>query len=87
MIQLHDGDTLIFSIRLDDWARQASTALSPTAGWGVPVNSIQFMRSGDAPSAPVLISATLAATGLGRGTQTVGLGAGVYRNRMRIEAR
>ena len=33
-------------IALADWAAQADTTLSPTAGWGVPVNAIEFSLSG-----------------------------------------
>lgn len=87
VIQLYDGDTLIYTVRFDDWTRQLSTALSPTAGWGVPVNVIHFMRASDALDAPAMIALSLAATGIGRGWQSVGYKAGVYRNRMRIESR
>ncbi len=87
VIQLFDGDTLVFEVRLDDWARQISTARSPAAGWGVPVNVVRFMRGAAAPDAPALISLSLASTSLGHGTQTVGHAAGVYRNRMHVEPR
>jgi hypothetical protein len=64
-----------------DWAAQVSTEESPTAGWGVPQNSIQFFsRDGES-----LIVLALAETGPGRGFDTVGHAAGTYRNRLRIE--
>jgi hypothetical protein len=73
------------SVTLLDWSAQCSTQLSPTAGWGVPVNAIEFTREGNAPSAPASIWITLAGTSIGRGFDSVGHAAGVYRNRMRIE--
>jgi hypothetical protein len=72
-------------ITLADWAQQAGTALSPTAGWGVPVNAIEFSISGDAPAAPASIFVTLAGTSVGRGWDCVGHSAGTYRNRIRFE--
>ncbi|MFN7134270.1 MAG: hypothetical protein ACK4N5_19480, partial [Myxococcales bacterium] len=71
-------------ITLRDWAAQVSTALSPTAGWGLPQNAIEFARLGVLP-AESWILVTLAATSLGRGWDTVGHGPGVYRNRVRLE--
>lgn len=84
-ITLSDGDHDICRIVFDDWVSQSATQLSPTAGWGLPVNAIEFQRHGDNASAPVTIWLTLAATSVGRGWDTVGHGVGVYRNRMRIE--
>lgn len=86
-ITLYDGDTLLFALRFDDWAKQAATAPSPTAGWGVPQNVIQMMRSGAAADAPALITLSLASTAIGRSTQSVGYAPGVYRNRLRVESR
>lgn len=72
------GCRLVFK----DWSAQLSTEESPTAGWGVPQNSVQFFsRDGES-----LIVVALAETGLGRGFDTVGHAAGTYRNRVRIEA-
>lgn len=73
--------TLIF----DDWAAQASTALSPTAGWGVPQNAVEFQRSEGDGEAIVEFWLTLAGSSIGRGFDSVGHKAGTYRNRMRIE--
>jgi hypothetical protein len=71
-----DGCRLVF----DDWSSQVSTEPSPTAGWGVTQGSIQFFsRDGQG-----IVLVTLADTGPGRGFDTVGHAAGVYRNRMHI---
>lgn len=67
-------------IALQDFAAQASTDLSPTAGWGVPQNAVQVWRDG----AEVYVSVTLAATGVGRGFQSVGHAPGIYKNRLSI---
>ena len=81
-ITIHDEGQPVASIALEDWSRQVSTNLSPTAGWGLPVNSIEFRRLGDAPSSPVAIWVSLAATSVGRGWDAVGHRAGIYRNRL-----
>ena len=46
VVTLYDGDKAAFAISLADWSAQASTALSPTAGAGVPVNAIEMLRAG-----------------------------------------
>jgi hypothetical protein len=68
-----------------DFASQASTELSPTAGWGLPQNAVEMRRMGDISSSPVHLWLTLAGTSVGRGFDSVGYAAGVYRNRVRIE--
>jgi hypothetical protein len=68
-----------------DFAAQASTELSPTAGWGVPQNSIEMRRLGEIRAAPVQLWLTLAGTSVGRGFDSVGYAAGTYRNRVKIE--
>jgi hypothetical protein len=73
-----DGCRLAF----DDWAAQVSTEPSPSAGWGVSQGSIQFFSRGGR----ALVLLTLADTGPGRGFDSVGHAAGVYRNRVRVEA-
>jgi len=83
-VTLYDGDKPLFAVALEDYVAQASTGVSPAAGWGVPQNAIEFMRGGDAETTPVLVTASLAATTVGQGTATVGHAAGVYRNRMSI---
>jgi hypothetical protein len=83
-ISVFDGQTPACTITLDDWPAQADTTLSPTAGWGLPTNAIEFHLAGEA-SSPAEIFVTLAATSVGRGWDTVGHSAGTYRNRMRVE--
>lgn len=84
VLTIYDGDKAVFSVTLADWAAQASTALSPTAGGGVPVNAIELGRAAEAATSPVLITATLADTSIGRGTQSVGHAPGVYRDRITV---
>jgi hypothetical protein len=84
VLTIYDGDKPAFTVTLQDWSAQASTALSPTAGAGIPVNAIELVRSADAASAPALITVSLASTSIGRGTQSVGHAAGVYRDRIAI---
>ena len=84
VLWLEDDDRSIGSITFDDWATQASTELSPTAGWGVPQNAIEFQRTGDEPSASGMIWLTLAATSVGRGWDSVGHSPGNYRNQMQV---
>lgn len=83
-ITIYDGRRSVFSITLDDWASQAGRSLSPTAGWGLPVNAIEFSRVGGADSGTFTIWTTLAATSVGRGWDSVGHAAGTYRNRIRV---
>jgi hypothetical protein len=84
VVTLYDGDKAAFTITLSDWSAQASTALSPTAGAGLPVNTIELVRNGDADNALSLLTTSLASTSIGRGTQSVGHAAGVYRNRITV---
>lgn len=81
-----DGEAPKLNVVLLDFASQASVELSPTAGWGVPQNAIEFNRDGEGENEKVTIWFTLAGTSVGRGWDTVGHGVGTYRNRMRIEA-
>jgi hypothetical protein len=84
-ITIHDEGQPVCRMVLLDWAAQAGVSLSPTAGWAVPVNAIEFRRLDDASSAAVNIWLTLAATSVGRGWDSVGHQPGIYRNRIRIE--
>lgn len=84
-ITFYDGEKAECSIVLDDWGDQSDTSLSPTAGWGLPTNAIEFNLLGDLPESSAGIWLTLAATSIGRGWDSVGHSAGTYRNRMRIE--
>lgn len=84
-ITFHDRGRPIARLSLDDFAAQADTSLSPTAGWGVPVNAIEFSLAEDRPASPAAIFVTLAGTSVGRGWDCVGHRAGTYRNRLRLE--
>ncbi|MDQ3336370.1 MAG: hypothetical protein M4D80_14470 [Myxococcota bacterium] len=83
-ITLFDEQQPIARIELADFASQASTQLSPTAGWGVPENAIEFSLNGDRPDATARLYITLAGTSVGRGFDSVGHAPGLYRNRVEI---
>lgn len=83
-ISFYDSKQQVATLTLEDWTEQLSTELSPTAGWGVPQNAIEFRRVGESKRSAVEIHITLAATSVGRGFETVGHVAGVYRNRLRF---
>jgi len=84
-ITVLSGDAPRGTIVLHDWARQAGTALSPTAGWGLPVNAVEFQLLQVEP--PVLGAwITLAGTSVGRGWDSVGHAAGTYRNRITLSS-
>ena len=85
-LTLHDQGRALARISLADWSSQTDTTLSPTAGWGVPVNAIEFSLSGDSLSSPASIFVTLAGTSVGRGWDCVGHNPGTYRNRIHLEA-
>ncbi len=84
-VTIHDRGKAVAVMVLEDWAAQTGTALSPTAGWGVPVNAIEFSLSGDAPTSTAGIYFTLAGTSVGRGWDSVGHAGGTYRNRIKVE--
>jgi hypothetical protein len=84
-ITLHDEGRPTIRLALDDFAAQADTTPSPTAGCGVPVNAIESSLVDDRPTSPASIFVTLAGTSVGRGWDCVGHRAGTYRNRMRLE--
>jgi hypothetical protein len=86
-IALHDAGRPVCHIILDDWAAQAGHALSPTAGWGLPVNAIEFHRRSIALGSACQVWLSLASTSVGRGWDSVGHAPGIYRNRMRIVPR
>lgn len=86
VVTLYDDNKAVFTVTLDDWSAQASTQLSPTAGFGLPVNAIELQRGGEPESAPAIITFTLASTDIGRGTQSVGHAPGVYRDRITVAA-
>jgi hypothetical protein len=72
-------------ITFDDWARQAGRQLSPTAGWGLPENAIEFSSRRDGETNRGVIFMTLAGTSIGRGWDSVGHAPGTYRNAIRVE--
>jgi hypothetical protein len=84
-ITFYDVQTPVLSVTLDDWAMQCSTELSPTAGWGVPMNSIEFSLNADAANSAASVFITLAATSVGRGYDTVGHSQGNYHNRVLVK--
>ncbi len=86
-ISVLDDGKPIADVQLLDWAAQASTEPSPTAGWGIPQNAIEFSLDGDAPGTSASIFVTLASTSVGRGFDTVGHAAGTYRNTIRLSER
>jgi hypothetical protein len=83
-ITLLDGGEPVVTVTLLDWAAQASTEPSPTAGWGLPQNALEFLRADQDPGSPAVLFVTLAATSVGRGFDSVGHAAGTYRNRVRL---
>ncbi len=85
-ITLLDEGKPFASMTLADFSSQASTQLSPTAGWGLPVNSIEFSLFDDYPRSAASIYISLATTSVGRGWDSVGHAAGVYKNRMVLRA-
>lgn len=76
-----DGSFGTCRLTFKDWTSQLSTEPSPTAGWGVPQNSIQFSSRGKEG----FIVLTLAETGPGRGWHSVGHAEGTYKNRLRVD--
>jgi hypothetical protein len=79
-IVVRDEGRPVASIKLEDWSSQVSTSLSPSAGWKLPVNAIEFQRLGDDAATAGALWITLAGTSVGRGWETVGHCAGIYRN-------
>jgi hypothetical protein len=86
-ITVRDEGQPVAWITLEDWSRQLSTELSPTAGWKVPMNAVEFQLFDDDRTSPAAIWITLAATPVGRGWDTVGHRAGVYRNRIVLRSK
>jgi len=74
-------DAQLFRLELKDWSREVSTELSPTAGWGAPMNAIEFWPSWNGFSVVI----TLAGTSVGTGFDSVGHCEGTYRGRMLFE--
>jgi len=82
LVELSDNERVFAQLEFLDFAAQLSTALSPTAGYGVSENAIQFGLADANPSSPAQLLLTLGASGVGRGWDSVGHRAGAYRNRV-----
>ncbi len=80
-IRHKDGSPGTCKLTFKDWTSQVSTEPSPSAGFGLPQNSIQLHSRGK----EAFIVLTLAETGPGRGWQSVGHAEGTYRNRIRVD--
>jgi hypothetical protein len=79
LVELGDSSRReLATIVFRDWSLQLSTELSPTAGWGLPQNALEFGRSSIEPTSTAYIHLTLAGTSVGRGWDSVGHRAGVY---------
>ena len=76
----------VCQIVLEGFVAQASQELSPTAGWGIPVNDIFLEATQFKAAQPsgVWLGFNLAATGVGRGFHAVGTGAGTYVSILRV---
>ena len=84
-ITLLDQGVPFARLTFADFAAQAGTQLSPTGGWGYPVNAIEFRLEANSDKAMASLFLTLASTSVGRGWDSVGHGAGMYRNQITIE--
>lgn len=80
---VHDDD-IVGSVTLMDWSAQVDLNPSPTAGWGVPANALEMWAN--PRGTEIFLSGSLSATSIGRGWDTVGHAAGVYRNRVELTA-
>jgi hypothetical protein len=83
-ITLYEGERPACELIFSDWPCQAGLALSPTAGYGLPVNAIEFSRYRASSVGCCNVSLSLAATSVGRGRDSVGHAPGTYRNRLLI---
>ena len=85
-ISIYAGGAKVSRVTLDGWASQASTQLSPTAGWGLPENAIEFSaQPGVGSYQHAVVFFTLSGTSIGRGFDSVGHAAGTYRSEILIE--
>ncbi len=84
-VTLFDEGQPVCRIVMEDWSSQVSTAVSPTAGWGLPVNAITASVGPKSYGAEVEINFQLAGTHVGAGSDSVGHTAGIYRSRIRFE--
>ena len=84
VLTLSDNRGPACRLTFEGWAAQASVEASPTAGWGVAQNSVEFLESLEADVSSISLS--LAATSVGEGWDTVGHSPGVYRSDVRLES-
>ncbi len=85
LLELADGAPRpLFDIEFADWSDELSTALSPTAGFGVPENAIQFGLASAITTSEAYVILNLAGTSIGRGFDSVGHAAGRYENRITV---
>lgn len=82
LVELDEPEVPLARLELQDFESQLSTALSPTAGYGVPENAIHFGLETSESNSPAYLIFTLAATGMGRGWDSVAHAAGTYTNRV-----
>lgn len=82
LVELGESAGPIARLEFRDFLSQLSTALSPTAGYGVPENAIQFGLASSDPNSQAHLVLTLAASGIGRGWDSVAHAAGTYQNRV-----
>ncbi|HET9929389.1 MAG TPA: hypothetical protein VFQ35_01825 [Polyangiaceae bacterium] len=76
----------LFELTFEDWSAELSTALSPTAGFGVAENAIEFGLASPAANSDAYVILNLAATSVGRGWDSVGHAAGLYENRISVQS-
>jgi len=81
-LTLLDGAAPVVHLAWLDFTAQAGLGLSPTAGWDAPVNTLELHLDRSRTTSRVRLYAELAATSIGRGWDSVGHAAGVYRERL-----
>ena len=84
-VTVFDRNVPVLCLRVDDWSSQVSTSLSPTAGWGVPVNAIIPFVAPASHGNQLELEFSLASTHVGRGRDTVGYSPGSYRNDLLLD--
>lgn len=83
-VEMLPTEQALLELTFEDWSAQLSTALSPTAGFGVPQNAIEFGLASKHEAAPAHVVLNLAATSIGRGWDSVGHAPGRYENRVTL---
>lgn len=85
VITFYEGGRPACRIVSEDRAAQAGRDLSSTAGWGLPVNAIEFELIDGYDDNRAVVFMTLAGTSVGCGFDSVGHAEGIYRNKMQIK--